>query len=78
MSHAVALSSQNSSSTRHPLSAESRQRLLRTVKSALGLMQYYDGLAEPDPGIRALLLSQLLEAVAELDALRCKADSSSR
>jgi hypothetical protein len=32
-------------------------------------MQYYDGLAEPNPGIRALLLSRLLEAVAELDAL---------
>jgi hypothetical protein len=76
MSHTAALSQK--SCARTTLSPETRLRLLRTVQSALGLMQYYDGLAEPTPAIRRLLLSRLFEAVAELDSLGSNAESSNR
>ena len=74
MSHSAAVS--QNLCARTPISPEARQRLLRTVHSVLGLLQYYEGLAEPTPGIRALLLNRLLEAVVELDALGRGAGSS--
>ena len=66
MSHNAALS-QNL--CKPSLSPESRQRLLRTVHSALELLQSYDGLADVTPDIRKILVTRLLAAVAELDAL---------
>jgi hypothetical protein len=76
MSHTAALS--QNFCPRTPLSPESRERLLRTVHSALGLLQYYEGSAEPTRGIRAVLLNRLLEAVAELDALGHNTGSPNR
>ena len=68
--------SQNDSSLNH-VSPEARLHLLKTVRSTLALVEYYDSLDQPPAVLRRLLLSNLLEAVAELNALTGTAQVSS-
>lgn len=68
--------SQNDSSINH-VSPEARLHLLKTVRSTLALVEYYDSLSQQPEELRRLLLSNLLEAVAELNTLTCSAQLSS-